>query len=552
MKISVKSAICALLILTILFSMSGWMLSGAHADETTVPTESSVSLPAPSSGAGELVSPGGDTTKPPVNESNSGETPQSGSTGTTPSENPPAQEPPQSPEPSQTPEPSQPPEPPQPSMPDIEISINDLPDNVQPNKDFPMVLSIENKSVTTSLTGISVALATTSAIVIDKTNFSLKSIAAGETAKLKLKMKLSSLLEPQAQYIDVTMRFTYQEGGSTVQGSLVRRLVILPGIGGDGHEQDADGGEMIGSGNAYVPVDSPVPNVIITRYGFGASKLTPGTDFHLSLEFFNTSAKTKIENMLLVVEPGEGIALRSSTNTFYFSEMQKGSRKLQEIPLTVLPTIKGTSQDVSLTFKYEYLNRRTRTTVTLTQKLSLPVMQPDRFTVGAPSVPAAVTAGEETTLSLPFFNKGKTEVTNVSAVLDGDVSALSKILNIGNYEAGKSGTIDFTVTPEQPGPLSFAIRVTYETAAGEEVTLNFPITMTVKPGASGGAGEDAMNLPVDDAAQNAGGKTIWIWILAGCAAIIPIVTISIRRARKRKTASHVEEAFSWNDQENEK
>ena len=147
--------------------------------------------------------------------------------------------------------------------------------------------------------------------------------------------------------------------------------------------------------------------------------------------------------------------------------------------MTVLPAAKDSVQDVTVTFKYEYVDHRKRSQVTLTQKLSVPIYQPDRFEVSAPVLPPSVTAGEELAVSFPYYNKGRSDVMNVSATLEGEVAALSRVQNAGNLEPGKTGTFDFILTPYDAGEVSASVTVSYETSTGEQKTKSFPLAFSV-------------------------------------------------------------------------
>ncbi len=53
---------------------------------------------------------------------------------------------------------------------------------------------------------------------------------------------------------------------------------------------------------------------------------------------------------------------------------------------------------------------------------------------------------------------------NVRAELLGDVDTVQRIQNLGNFEAGKSGNINFIVKPTMPGKNEVSVKITYEDA----------------------------------------------------------------------------------------
>lgn len=85
-----------------------------------------------------------------------------------------------------------------------------------------------------------------------------------------------------------------------------------------------------------------------------------------------------------------------------------------------LPTAKSGAQPVTVLFKYEYVDGNKRAAATSEIKLSVPVVQQDRFQISAPSLPETCTGGEELVLTLNYVNRGKTEVSNVEATAVGE------------------------------------------------------------------------------------------------------------------------------------
>lgn len=80
-------------------------------------------------------------------------------------------------------------------------------------------------------------------------------------------------------------------------------------------------------------------------------------------------------------------------------------------------------------------------------------------------------ANEETAISIPYVNKGKTTVSNVEARLKTEMASEETYKFLGNVEAGTSGTIDFFVTPPKEGKHKAKILVTYEDVSGNEKTV---------------------------------------------------------------------------------
>lgn len=133
-----------------------------------------------------------------------------------------------------------------------------------------------------------------------------------------------------------------------------------------------------------------------------------------------------------------------------------------------------------INFKYEYLDHKKRTSASSDVKISVPLYQPDRFEISKPVVPDYVEEGQEVAVTMNYINKSKTIMSNVEAVVDGDVTTQTQVQTIGNVDAGKNGTIAFALTPNSTGEVDFTITVNYEDANGEAKTRVFPVTMDVQ------------------------------------------------------------------------
>lgn len=163
--------------------------------------------------------------------------------------------------------------------------------------------------------------------------------------------------------------------------------------------------------------DGSVPNVVVSDFQFGESTVAAGGRFPLDFTLLNTG-KRPVENMIVTVDGGDSFTVDGGTNTFYYEKIPAAGN-------SVSPTDAGAdhcqsgAQSISVSCKYEYVDGSKRSSATSEVRLSVPVMQPDRFQVNAPVLPDMIRAGEEVTLSLPYVNKGKEEVSNVETSIEG-------------------------------------------------------------------------------------------------------------------------------------
>jgi hypothetical protein len=152
------------------------------------------------------------------------------------------------------------------------------------------------------------------------------------------------------------------------------------------------------------------------------------------------------------------------------------------------------------------------------------------FTPKSTDAPGVV--GEEYTISIDYLNKGKGEISNVRAELLGDIESTQTVQNLGNFEAGKSGTINFIVTPTEEGETPVSIKVTYEDANMEEKERVFNFNIKAE------ASQDDYDLydGLDETEDEDAGtpiKKIIGFAAAGVVALLAII-IAVVKIKKRK------------------
>ncbi|WP_019893207.1 hypothetical protein [Allobaculum stercoricanis] len=220
------------------------------------------------------------------------------------------------------------------------------------------------------------------------------------------------------------------------------------------------------------------PNLIIDNYSYGGTSVQAGKTFDLSINFMNTSRALAVENIVMSLETAEGISIANSSNTFYFETLKPRHNITQNITLRATGKGENSSPTIGVNFRYEYIDQNQRMEITRSETIAIPVTQPERFEITEPTLPE-MQVGMESVLSFPYVNKGKGTLYNVAVKIEGDVDALQPVQNLGNFESGRSGTIDAIFTTTQEGPTPFKIIVTYEDADGNEKKREFKYEPTV-------------------------------------------------------------------------
>lgn len=325
--------------------------------------------------------------------------------------------------------------------------------------------------------------------------------------------------------------------------SMMLAIVSLPHLA---YAVGADDGSAQGADQsvAPTPVAGPVPNIIVTNFTYGGDSVAAGAKFDLNFTFQNMG-QVAVANMVVTVDGGENFAIAGGTNTFYFDALWAGYSLSQTVPMQALASAKSGAQPVTVSFRYEYLDSGTRSSNQSDVKIAVPISQPDRFEVGDPVPSDQIVAGQETTVTLEYVNKGKGDIANVEATMEGEgFDATMKTQYVGNVASGATGSIGYAFTPTASGELNATLKVSYEDSDGQSKTKEYPVKLSVADAAP----KDDPSMVDPDMNQNVSqGLPWWVWAVAAAVAVAVIVGIVllVRRHRKKKAKSEIDE--EWDD-----
>lgn len=422
----------------------------------------------------------------------------------------------------------------EPDAPNIVINRSDI-GTVKPGDAFTVTVTFNNLSSTAATDAVA-TFEPSEGLAINEKSFSktVGKIAGKGSAKITVNLKALPSAASASQTLSVNLKYNYAALTATAQGTADEKLNIPLAISGEAGQ----------SGNAATP------NIIVSNYSYGGSPIAAGDTFSLSVTFKNTSAKLPVDNIVMSLETGENLSITSSSNTFYFSSLPAGGSKTQTVEMQVPANAAVTGAKADISFKYEYVLNGERASSSASESLSIPVYLPDRFSVTEPEAVFS-TVGEETDISLPYVNRGKGEISNVEAVIEFDSpdSATCEMpkQNLGNFEAGKSGTIDFFFTPNMAGEMSVKLIINYEDEMTQPKSIEIPLTFTV---------ED-MIMPSDEPeypgeyeepeeSGNAKKIVLICAVVAVLAAVIVTVIIIVLK-KKKKAKVEIPDSFDWED-----
>ena len=294
------------------------------------------------------------------------------------------------------------------------------------------------------------------------------------------------------------------------------------------------------------------PSVMVSHYEYGG-KVPAGKTFTLDMTLQNTSKELKIENLTMSLEVAEGLAITSSSNTFFFDNLAASGEVSQSIEMQALPSAKSASTNVTVNFKYEYVDKKQRNSVTSSETIAIPIYQPDRMEFTMNDVPEFVYVGEENMISIQYVNKGKSSLYNLSAELKGDLTTTEKVQNLGNVESGNSGSIDFYVTATEAKQLKGSVVITYEDDNLETKKVKLPYEIEAQETEMDPSMDPNYDPSFDPEMPEEGTNTgmskttkIVLGVMAG-AVVLAVLILILKKRKKAKRLKMLEELEEMDD-----
>lgn len=333
------------------------------------------------------------------------------------------------------------------------------------------------------------------------------------------------------QYVSVTYSYSYKTPDGLVQAEATEKLLVSVTPAADASQTTAAASQA-------------TPNVIVTDYRYGGT-IAAGDEFSLQLTFRNTSPRIGVENIVMSVETGDGLSITTASNTYYYASLGAGKSRTQSIPMRVAVNANPDGARIDLAFRYEYVDGGTRSSASASERLSIPIYIPDRFSVTEPEMELIGVQNEEISVSLPYVNKSRVEVSNVSAKLMYDEETVfceQPHVNLGNFEPGKSGTIDFYFMPLEAGDGTVTVQISYEDELTQEKTLEIRVPYSAEAGYVDPGMEEPTDFPEE---EQTGPGWLRFAIPAAALVVVLVVVVLIVRRRKKKKAAEPSVDFNW-------
>lgn len=398
-----------------------------------------------------------------------------------------------------------------------------------------ITLYVQNAGTTTMYSPM-VKITPSSALMVMDTQsaYILDDIRPGQSGIVLVTVKAADTITEQNQSLTASVEFYYDNGSGT-SADTASGSVNIPA------KLSEESGDTSG-------VASPTPIVILSQYSYGGSSVAAGASTNLSFTFKNTSKTIAIENVMVTVSGGTDLMINGSTNTFYYDAVAAQGTQNVTVPLKAAQIVSSGAQAVQISVSYEYVDQNQRHSGSASLTLSVPLYQPDRFELNEPKLAYVGYAGEETSLTIDYVNKGKSAISNVEAYISGDVDTYTSYQRVGTIEGGKSGSIAFAITPQNEGENSVTIQILYEDANGNSKERVFETTVEAMAYPVYEPSDEDMGYyeePVDE-----GGSFPWKYVIAAAVVVLIIVLIVVRK-KKKKAKMLAEQALwdKWDEEE---
>lgn len=326
---------------------------------------------------------------------------------------------------------------------------------------------------------------------------------------------------------------------------------IDPNIFGGGSTQDSSNydnfGENMGTSGLSGQNDGTIknkPKLIVDNYGYTPNPLQAGQDFKLTLSFLNTNKDKSIRNIRIVLnstapmqddyggkESNLNLSSSSiftpidSSNTFYIDYIGPKDRKQKTITLTTPRDISPQTYELSVALDYEDKSGNEYNT---TEVVGIPIIQETKLELGTPELPSYMEVNMPQSLSIDFYNTGKSPLYNLMINTSGDFEIEGAGEYFGNFQPGNSETFDVTITPTKVGVNKGEIKFSYEDVAGKphEIVREFSINVEESLDMDG---EFMDNEQLNNDRSNKG----FLWLILAILAA-GLTTIILRKKNKNK------------------
>lgn len=235
-------------------------------------------------------------------------------------------------------------------------------------------------------------------------------------------------------------------------------------------------GVYVNGGNSKI-----TPKIIINNYNFEPKLVRAGEEFSLDLTFMNTSLTKEVKNVKIYLtgidSDKEGNVVFTpvgSSNTFFVDSIKPKGSAARGITMYTIPDAQPKYYNITANIEYQDDDG---TEYKVAELIGIPVIQQSKLDASEISLPPEIYIGQPSPISLQYYNKGKTKLSNLMIKVEGDLQIENGEAFIGNFESGSSDYFEAMLIATNPGTASGKVTFTFEDPSGEEYTYQREFTI---------------------------------------------------------------------------
>lgn len=349
-------------------------------------------------------------------------------------------------------------------------------------------------------------------------------------------------------YKPISFVIKYKQGSQEIQEATLKVFVKIQGNPKNDGKEEAGG-------------KTPVPRLMAQGYSTVPERINGGDPFTLKLRIKNTSTHTAVQNIRASftsspasTDAGVPFMTASGAASVFIPSIGADSEYLLEVAMQSSVKVPQRSYPLNIRLEYEDMKANP---ISSEESITIQIYQEVRLELGAIQVtPSELQVGDEANLMFPIYNKGKSRLYNVSALIPAEQGVSANEVYLGNLDPGATGQVDMMVKTAEAsvGKSKFQVQIRYEDENGKPSTLDasFPLTPmpakeekaeTAFPGMEG-----IEQMSEEDLGPMDTGQAKWRWIaLAGGSFLLLIILLSMARKRKKKKEEAMEDDAFFQD-----
>ncbi|HOE56172.1 MAG TPA: hypothetical protein PLI20_01055 [Bacillota bacterium] len=330
-------------------------------------------------------------------------------------------------------------------------NIAATPKEVKANENFTLSFDVCNEGVSAAR-NVKVTVKGEDGIISKSPDVKiLEELAAGEVKKLEYILYANS--EAKTQNHNLLINLEYEDAERDNSKNTVNQYA----------------GIYVNGGNNKI-----TPKIIISNYSFEPKVVRAGEEFSLDLTFMNTSLTKTVNNIKIYLtgidSNKEGNVVFTpvgSSNTFFIDSIKPKGVAARNIKMYTIPDAQPKYYNITANIEYQDGEGAEYKAEEL---IGIPVIQQSKLDASEINLPMEVFVGQPTPISLQYYNKGKTKLSNLMIKVEGDFQIENGEAYIGNFESGSSDYYEAMLTAAQPGAANGKVKFSFEDPSGEEFT----------------------------------------------------------------------------------